>query len=286
MNPILLGSLTALCWGTVDFIAARTSPEAGAIRTTAGVTIAGLIVLTIWLAIGGAFPSFTQGPIWLPLLAGAGFALATMCLFAAIGSGPISLAVPIVMAYPATGTALAAALGDIPSAMQVALSAVVMGGVLIVAISEPASDGAPTGLARRRRTIIFALLSHVIFLVTVLAGQRAALAYGEIESVWISRLAGTAAILPFLFVREGEGRMSFRIVTLFTVMGGLDVAALCFLFAAASTPHPQLAVVCASAAGVVTVILAAVFLREPIVLARWTGIAITFAGIAALTAIT
>jgi uncharacterized membrane protein len=73
---------------------------------------------------------------------------------------------------------------------------------------------------------------------------------------------------------------------LFAVMGGLDVAALCLLFAAASTAHPQLAVVCASAAGVVTVILAAVFLREPIALARWTGIAITFAGIAALTAIT
>ena len=88
MNPILLGSLTALCWGTVDFIAGRTSATAGAIRTTAGVTIAGLILLTAWLAASGTFPSLSQGPIWLPLVAGAGFALATMCLFAAISSEP------------------------------------------------------------------------------------------------------------------------------------------------------------------------------------------------------
>ena len=286
MNPILLGTLTALCWGMVDFIAAQTSPSAGAIRTTAGVTFAGLILLTAWLWVAGDFPSLNQGPIWLPLIAGAGFAVATMCLFAAIGSGPISLAVPIVMAYPATGTALAAFLGDVPSAIQIALSAAVMVGVMIVAVSEPTAEGAETSPARRRRTILLALASHLIFLITVLAGQKAALAYGEIESVWISRLAGTAAVIPFLFIRKGEGRMSLPILSLFAVMGGLDVAALCLLFAAASTAHPQLAVVCASAAGVVTVILAAVFLREPIALARWTGIAITFAGIAALTAIT
>ena len=67
-------------------------------------------------------------------------------------------------------------------------------------------------------------------------------------------------------------------------MGGLDVLALAVLFAAANSPHPQLAIVCASASGAVTVILAAIFMSERIVPARWAGIAITFAGIAALSA--
>ena len=57
------------------------------------------------------------------------------------------------------------------------------------------------------------------------------------------------------------------------------------LFAAGKTAQPELATVCGSASGAITVILAWIFLKEKIVYLRWLGIAATFSGIAALSAL-
>jgi drug/metabolite transporter (DMT)-like permease len=187
------------------------------------------------------------------------------------------------MAYPATGIALFAILGNSPKPIQIALAAVVMAGVLIVAASESSHGRDTSDPVRRRRTILFALGSHLIFLFSVFAGQKAALAVGETQSVWLSRLAGSVAVIPFIFIRGG-GNLTFPVLGLFVLMGGLDVGALVLLFAAAASEHPQLAIVTASGSGAVTVILAAIFLKERITVARWAGILITFMGIAALSA--
>jgi drug/metabolite transporter (DMT)-like permease len=284
MNPVLLGATAALCWGTLDFIAGRTSGTVGAPRTTAGVTVGGLVLLTVWIALTGSFPDPSPAALWLPALAGAGLAFATICLFVAIVSGPVSLAVPITMAYPATGIALFAILGNTPKPIQIALAAVVMGGVLIVAASESSAGRATSDPARRRRTILYALGSHFIFLFSVLAGQKAALALGETQSVWLSRLAGSVAVIPFVFIRRSGGSITLPMIGLFLLMGGLDVGALVLLFAAAASEHPQLAIVTASGSGAITVILAAIFLKERITFVRWAGILVTFAGIATLSA--
>jgi drug/metabolite transporter (DMT)-like permease len=208
-----------------------------------------------------------------------------MWLFAAISSGPMSLAVPIVMSYPATTVIVVAAIGRVPGLLQLVLVAIIMTGVLVVAASEAADDVQSHGSERRRRTIGFALLSHVTFLFAVLAGQQAALTFGEIESVWISRIAGTLVVLPMLLGGGGKQSITLPLWALLAFMGALDVAALSLLFAAGHTPQPELAVVCASASGAVTVILAWLFAKERIVPLRWAGIAMTFAGIAALSAV-
>ena len=284
MNPVLLGTGTALCWGTLDLWAGSMSRVIGAARTTAGVTIAGAILLTLWLLAFGTFPSLAHPQVWLPAIAGVGFAIATLWLFAAIASGPVSLAVPLTMSYPASAILVAAIfLGSVPTLAQLLCIAVIMAGVVIVAISEHDTD-VPAAPGRRRRTIIFALLSHVTFLASVFAGQMAAPIFGEIESVWISRLAGCAAVIPLIFMAGGSARAAPRHLALLGAMGFLDVAALCLLFAAGQTSDPALATVCASASGAVTVILARLFLSEPVALLRWLGIAMTFAGIATLSA--
>src|SRR5437764_8044725 len=110
MNPIILGGIAALCWGTLDFLAGRVSSAIGAGRTTAAVTLAGLAILTLWLALNRSFPDLMVPEIWMPMCAGAAFALATLWFFTAISSGPVSLAVPIGIAYPASAVILSAAI--------------------------------------------------------------------------------------------------------------------------------------------------------------------------------
>lgn len=284
MNPVLLGSLGALCWGTLDFLAGTTSRAIGPIKVTTAVNVIGLILITLWLWTFGEFPSFQHDHIWWPLLAGLGYAFATLFLFAAIASGPISLAVPVTMSYPATSVMLAALLGNAPTLLQLLFVALIMGGVLLVTLGEH-DHGGPIVSGQRRRTLTFAMLAHLTFVTAVFTGQTSATLFGEIETTWISRLAGTAAMLPLLLVSKGGGQGQARYLPLLGVMALLDTVAAALLFAAGKTAQPELATVCGSASGAFTVILAWIFLKEKIVYLRWLGIAATFLGIAALSAL-
>jgi drug/metabolite transporter (DMT)-like permease len=284
MNPVLLGSLAALCWGTLDFLAGPTSRAIGPIRVTAAVTVIGLVLLTLWLGAFGEFPGLRHDSIWWPLAAGAGYAFATLFLFAAIASGPVSLAVPVAMSYPATSVLGASLLGHTPSLLQLVFVAIILSGVLLVALGEQDS-GRPAAPGEKRQTLVFAVLAHLTFVTAVFAGQSSAALFGEIEATWISRLAGTAIVLPLLFLSTGNSRDQVRHLPLLGVMALLDTVAAILLFAAGKTAQPELATVCGSASGAITVVLAWIFLSEKIVYLRWLGIAATFFGIAALSAL-
>jgi drug/metabolite transporter (DMT)-like permease len=284
MNPVLLGSLAALCWGTLDFLAGTTSRAIGAIRVTAAVNLIGLIFISLWLWAFGEFPALRHDNVWWPLLAGVSYALATLFLFAAIASGPVSLVVPITMSYPATSMVLAMFLGNRPSPLQLLFVALILAGVLLVALGEHHNND-PAVPAKRRHTLTFAVLAHLTFVVTVFTGQTSATIFGGIEATWISRLAGAVAMLPLLLLSKGRGESQVRFLPLLAIMALLDTVAAVMLFAAGKTAQPELATVCGTASGAITVVLAWIFLSEKIVYLRWLGIAATFFGIAALSAL-
>ncbi len=58
MHPVLLGTVAALSWGTLDLLAGLSSRRMGYVQTTAGVTLSGFLLLTLALAVFGPFPSF------------------------------------------------------------------------------------------------------------------------------------------------------------------------------------------------------------------------------------
>ena len=58
MHPVFLGTVAALSWGTLDFLAGLSSRRMGYVQTTAGVTLSGFLLLTLALAVFGPFPSF------------------------------------------------------------------------------------------------------------------------------------------------------------------------------------------------------------------------------------
>lgn len=286
MNPVLLGSLAALCWGTLDFMAGKVSRAIGPIRVAAAVTLVGLILITLWLWVFGEFPGLARADIGWPLIAGIGVAFATLWLFAAIASGPVSLAVPITMSYPATSVLLGALLGNIPTLTQFAFVALILAGALLVAWGEGEGHGLEgESPGHWRRTVIFAVLAHITFVIGVFAGQKSALLFGDIETVWISRLAGSVVILPLLLIKPAPLRAQMPHLPVLALMALLDIVAISLLFAAGKTAQPELANVCATASGAITIVLAWIFLGEKIAYLRWLGIAATFSGIAALSAV-
>src|SRR5688572_29876272 len=157
MNPGLLGLAAAAAWGVHDVIGARVSAQIGAVKTATAVTLFGLVLLTLWLAIAGGFPSSGVERAWLPALSGVFLALATIWLFAAMAAGSVSLALPIVMSYPATSMVFGTLAGRPPTLMQTAFAALVIAGVVAVAKTGRAETGGGNDV---QRAIVLALLSH------------------------------------------------------------------------------------------------------------------------------
>jgi uncharacterized membrane protein len=282
MNPALLGLIAAMAWGVHDVIGARVSSSIGAVKTATAVTVFGLILLTLWVALTGTFPAEAVDRMWLPAGSGVLLALATIWLFAAMTAGSVSLTLPIVMSYPATSLIFATWAGRPPSIWQAGSAALVILGVIAVA-KTGAEQGKTAGSVRR--AILYAVLSHLTFAIGNFIGQHAATIYGAIPATWLSRLGGSAAIVPLLFLTTTEpGKFPTLWLPFLLLMGGLDVLALSMLNLGGNTAYPEIVIVTASAAGAIAIILAWLFLKEHIAPLRWAGIILTFAGVAALTA--
>jgi drug/metabolite transporter (DMT)-like permease len=283
MNSALLGLVAALSWGVHDFLARFPSRAAGPIPTVLAVTVSGLIVLSAWLLIGGGAIRIVWPELWLVAVTGIFFALATLSLFAALALGPISIVAPIAGSYPALAMILAVAQGLRPSATQWLAVLGVMAGVLIVSRSGGRFEESGELPPGKLRTVLgLAFLASLGFAVALTAGQAAVPIFGDVETVWLARLFGLAAIGALYRWRSPGAPLPIRWLPLLGLMGCLDVAALSTIIAAGNLPDPAFATVVSSAFGAVTVLLARAFLKEPIAPAQLAGMILIFGGVAAL----
>jgi drug/metabolite transporter (DMT)-like permease len=283
MNSALVGLVAALSWGVHDFVARFPSRAVGPIPTVLAVTVSGLIVLSAWLLIGGSAIRIVWPDLWLVAVTGIFFALGTLALFTALALGPITLVAPIAGSYPALAMMLAVAQGARPSAWQWLAILGVMAGVLIVSRSGgryEESGELPPG--KLKIVLGLAFLASFGFAIALTAGQAAAPIYGEVETVWLARLFGLAAIGALYLWRSPGAPLPMRWLPLLGLMGCLDVLALGTITAAGNLPDPAFATVVSSAFGAVTVLLARVILKEPIAPLQLAGMALIFGGVAAL----
>jgi drug/metabolite transporter (DMT)-like permease len=284
MNPVFLGLVSALSWAVHDVIAARASKSIGALKTATLVTLLGCFFLSGWIVWNGGLRAFSAEMLWLPLAAGAGIALATVWLFAALTAGSLSLALPIVMSYPVTSLGLGTLAGRHPTVLQFAAAALAIGGTIVVARSEPRDGSAAMTRKAFRRTLGFGALAHFAYAASTFAGQYSATIFDPLEATWIGRIGGSMTIVPVLFLMTADPyRVTPRWLPAVAVMGGLDALALVMINLAATTSYPELAVVAASGAGVISILIVWVMFREQIAGKRWIGIMLTFAGIAMLS---
>jgi drug/metabolite transporter (DMT)-like permease len=283
MNSALLGLVAALSWGVHDFLARFPSRAVSPIPTVLAVTLSGLIVLSAWVLLGGGSIKIVWPELWLVAVTGIFFALATLALFAALALGPISIVAPIAGSYPALALTIALAQGARPSPLQWLAIAAVMAGVLIVSRSGGRYE--VTGeLPPGKLNVVLGLsfLASFCFAVALTAGQAAVPIFGEVETVWLARLFGLTTIGALYLWRTPGAPLPLRWLPLFGLMGCLDVAALGTITAAGNLPDRAFATVVSSAFGAVTVLLARLFLKEPIAPPQLAGMVLIFGGVGVL----
>jgi drug/metabolite transporter (DMT)-like permease len=292
---ITLGLLTALAWGSSDFLARFAARRIGSLRTTLYMQLAGLVLLTIFLRWIGGWGHLADGSGWQPwawgMLAGIVNGIATLSLYRSFEVGKMAVVAPLSASYPALTVLLSLFSGERLTSTHVAGITFILVGVIVVARGEtPLSDGGGSSQAatknRAHSGMGWALLSATGFGVLFwLLGTRIVPAVGFASTVWMIRLSSSVLTIfvilllqqPLALPRQGHAQGSVSIWLL--GMGLLDTGAFVLNNRGMQLEQISVVSVLASLYGAVTVILAAIFLREHLSRSQWFGIVAIFAGI-------
>lgn len=275
MSALGLGLLAALAWGVHDICVRYVSQRAGILQALAIVLIVGAVLvlpIAIWL---GNWPAMTPKAYGFSTLSGVTFAMAGFGLYKAFEIGPVRLVAPVIGAYPVLSLAAASLEGEpVRAAQWVAVLIVIVGiGVVATLIQDVESNGS------RKEALAWAAFGAVGFATTFAAGQYATRAGAELPVLLLTRAAAIALILPLVFLRsERVGGIGGQ-MPLLVLMGALDALALGAIMMAAPLDNPEFAAVAASTFGIITIILARVFLGERMSFGQWGGVALAFFGI-------
>ncbi len=286
MPPALWGALTALGWGSADFLSRFTGGRLGVATALAGVMGSSFLLLAAyawWDGMALVFP----GEGWPALLATCALIVgATGLLYLGMVRGPVSLVAPIVAAYPVWSLLIALADGILPGVLEwLAMAAVVVGVVAVARLGASAEAGAEERPGGVSLTILISLLASVGFACGIAAMQAAGPRFGEMQVLLAIRLFGVLATLATLLLLPRLRRpIPWRWWPVLVLQGLLDGSAYLALLAGSRVPdEAPAAVVVASTFCVVPVVFAWIFLSERIRTGQWLAILLIVVGVAVLS---
>jgi len=283
-------------WGSGDFLSRKSSEQIGAFQSAAYVQPVGLVLMGITLLVSGnvqsllqaaSHPTFFALNLLLGILAFAGLAF----LFRGYAYGVMSVVAPIAGSYPAVSVLLAVVILGSAISPQLALAIVgVLVGIVLsgVKLSEfHRNKNASTTVSEARMIkgvdsgLATCLLAGVVlFGVGIIAGV-----FGSFVPVFLLKITETiTALLLFFPLRKKMVLPNFRTMGLILIIGAADaVGFVCFGFAIMlSGADLPIIVTLSGLTGIVTVLLARVFLKERLEKIQAVGIFIIFASVATI----
>jgi uncharacterized membrane protein len=142
---VLLGVLTALSWGSSDFLGQYSARRIGTMRTTLYMQLTGLLLLSAALPWLGGWGHLGDGSGWRPwawgVLAGVVNIVSTLALYRSFEIGKMSVVAPISASYPAVTVLLSWISGERLTALRVAGIALILVGAVTVARGEGTKAG-------------------------------------------------------------------------------------------------------------------------------------------------
>jgi drug/metabolite transporter (DMT)-like permease len=293
-----LGLAAAVLWGVADFVARAIARRIGAIRTALYLQVVGFLLLCIFFEVQGGFHRVfaAAGNGWQPwawgALAGVLNAFAAVCFYSSLTQGKLSIVTPIAASYPALTLVLSMLSGEAVRWENILGIVISLAGVVLAAttfdiaddrLDPPASSDASAHAHHTHVTsgVGWAAGAACAFGVMFwLIGYHVMPVLGGVASVWIIRLSTMVSLTVFaLPTRHSICFPRGSVWWLIPIMAGCDTAAfLCNNFGLAHGPVSMVTML-ASLFSAVTVLLAAIFLRERLQRTQWLGIALIFAGI-------
>ena len=282
---ILLGVLTALTWGSSDFLARFATHRMGTLRTMLYMQFIGLILLTIALPWLGGWGHLADGSGWQPwawgALAGSVNAVSTLSLYRSFEIGKMAVVAPLSASYPVLSVSLSLLSGErLSTARAVGIACTMLGVVFVAGGEKPPDENDAEAMRRSGKGIGWALSSAVGFGVLFwLLGTHVIPRVGAPQTVWMIRLTCTVIVTAVILLARQPIGLPRNTRWMSLGMGAGDTSA--FVLSNRAMQIEQVAVVSVlgSLYGAVTVALAAIVLREHVSRWQWLGIAAIFSGI-------
>jgi drug/metabolite transporter (DMT)-like permease len=276
---IVLALCAALSWGVSDFSAGVVSRRISAVTVTmVTLGLGGLIALPIAL---GSESAPNGRTVLFGLLAGATTGVGVTLLFEALAVGVIGAVAPIVGGGAALPVVAGLVTGERPAAVQLAGVGLVIAGVITIA---RATSGEATEQARDpRRGIVLAIIASVALGCYYLCARGGA-THGT--PLWFASIGQISAAIPLLILTavRRRGRLPRSDVGLLAVIAAINAAG--WLLSTLALRGGLLSVVSVLIAlyPAITVMLAAIVLRERLSRPQIAGAVVTFAGVALIAA--
>jgi drug/metabolite transporter (DMT)-like permease len=262
-------------WGGSDFLGGVVSRRRPAIVVLAWAELFGVAACTVAAVVLDAW----HGPIgwiWCGLAAGSAGSIGLWCYYVALASGTMGVVSPIASLGVSVPVFVGFLSGESPAVVQVVgIVAAVVG---IVLTSGPELSGRASN-----RPVLLAVASGVLFGGFFLA-MNAGAEINLLMTLWAMRAVVTAVLLVVALVRRTTGRVSAADAGLIAMVAGGDLLANLFFAIASTLGFLSITSVLSSLYPVVTVILARFVLHERLRPIQLTGVAITMAGVALITA--
>lgn len=279
MNALFLGLIAALCWGFHDicvrFLSQKT-PLTGCIFV---VLVTGLVFHLGLMGVSDDVHALSSQAVSLSLAAGVCFVIATFGLYFAFERGPVRLVAPLIASYPILSVGLARLQGTPISPLQWgAVLAIVIGVAVVAALSDDGAEDVPA----YGPTILYSLIASCGFAGTFAFGQFAADLSGELSTTLVMRLMAVGLVVAILLLFRQPFWPGKAAVPWLVAMGVADGIALYSVMSAGGLPDAQYASVTSSMFGLLTIVLAWMFLKERMTHLQWAGCIIAFCGVGTL----
>ena len=275
MLSLTLGMIAACAWGVHDFCIRFVSQRGGILPAIATVMVGGALFL---LPISGAFGNWsamTLQSFGLSVISGAVYLVGCISLYKAFGIGPVRVVAPIVGSYPILSIGWAALMGQpVLWDQWLAVGCVIMGVAIVGMLSDHSeSDGS------KRAAIGWSLVGAGGFAIAFAVGHLATQVGSELPVILVTRLTAATGAIILLALSSGAKMPERSAWPLLALMSLLDALALGIVIAAGNLHRPEFAAVAASTFGIITIILAWLFLKERMTGGQWFGVAVCFLGI-------
>ncbi|MFB0932513.1 MAG: DMT family transporter [Ascidiaceihabitans sp.] len=275
MLSLTLGMIAACAWGVHDFCIRFVSQRGGILPAIATVMVGGALFL---LPISGAFGNWsamTLQSFGLSVISGAVYLVGCISLYKAFGIGPVRVVAPIVGSYPILSIGWAALMGQpVLWDQWLAVGCVIMGVAIVGMLSDHSeSDGS------QRAAIGWSLVGAGGFAMAFAVGHLATQVGSELPVILVTRLTAATGAIILLALSSGAKMPERSAWPLLALMSLLDALALGIVIAAGNLHRPEFAAVAASTFGIITIILAWLFLKERMTGGQWFGVAVCFLGI-------
>lgn len=285
---VLYGLLSALSWGIGDFFSGSATKKIGTYRTVFYFQLVGFLAFTIYMVLTGGFAVFLQphsAMTWVWLVAMSLTQLiGLLLLMNSFKIGPFMLVSPIGASYSAVTIIMSLLSGDSLRGTQLAGIIAVLVGVIVISMLQNTGEEASTERQGFWRSgIPFAIVAALFLGASFwIIGKQLTPVMGGTAPIWGYRIiAPITMLLLALPLRQRLSPPGDKNTWIAVALVGLfDTIA--FASFGIGSQYDGLAVltVISSLFSVVTIVLAAVVLRERINLWQWLGILVVLVGIA------